>query len=97
MSNHVLKLIIFISNSLFGGLELWCLKSLSTIFHLCRGGQLHWWRKLEYPEKTNNLSQITDKIYHIMLYGIHLSNSRIRTHNYHMIMAMKAPLYLLYM
>ena len=48
------------------GCVLWCLTPLAKIFQLYRGSQFYCWRKPVYPEKTTDLSQVTDALFHVL-------------------------------
>ena len=37
-----------------------------TVLQVYRDGQFYWWMKPEFPEKTNDLQQITDKLDQIL-------------------------------
>ena len=57
------------------GLELWCLTPLSTIFQL--------YLEVSFIGGGNrSTASHSDKLYHIMLYRVHLAMSAVRTYNF---------------
>jgi hypothetical protein len=47
--------------------EFWCLTQLSAIFQLYHGDQFYWWKKPEYPGRTTDPGQETDKLHPLQL------------------------------
>ena len=63
------------------GRRLWHLATFNNSSAIC-GGQFNWWRKPEYLEKTTEVQHVTDKLYQIMLYRVHLVMNGIQTRNF---------------
>ena len=67
------------------GLGLWCLMPLSTIFQLYRASQFLLVEETGVPRENHRpvaTTQVTNKLYHIMLNRVHFAMNGIRTYNF---------------
>jgi len=55
-------------------------KSTFKNFQLYSGSQFYWLTTPEYPEKITDTPKVSDKLYYIMLYRVHLVLCGIRIH-----------------
>jgi hypothetical protein len=73
----MVKIVSCVTNIWYEVMKICCLMTFPAIFQLYRSSHfIGIWRK------TSNLSQVADKLYYIMLYGVHLAMSAICTHNF---------------
>jgi hypothetical protein len=60
----------------------WDVRLFNCLKQLYRSGQFYWRRQVEYPVKSTNLPQVTDKSDHTKLDGVHLTTAGNRAHNF---------------
>jgi hypothetical protein len=76
---------MFVENKCFSekesrvGVDGMLFNTLLTIFQFYRRSEFYWWKK---PEKTTDLPQVIDLLYHMILNRVHLGIIVIRTHNF---------------
>jgi hypothetical protein len=63
----------------FKHVGIWCLRHIKQYFSYIVAVSFIGGRK---PEKTTDLPQVTEKLYHIMLYPVHLAMNGVRTRNF---------------